>query len=117
MASSSSAAYQANATAAPQLPPLHWNEFGLLDGLGADRDAADEGDPVLVERVDAVAEHVDAAEHRRHPLLDELLTAGGRSLGGELGVADLDLDRAAVHPAQLVVDELDAGLTAWLSSG
>lgn len=80
------------------------------DGLGADGDAAHVGDLVGPQRVDGVAEHVDAAEHRWHLRLGEALAAGGGPLRGELGVAQVDADRAAVDPAELLVDELHGGL-------
>ena len=85
--------------------------------LGADRDAADVGDPVVGEGVDGGAEHVDAAEDGGHAGLDHLLAARGRALGGELGVAHEQLERTTADAAQLLVDELDRGLVGLAELG
>ncbi len=80
---------------------------GGLHRRGTDRDPTRVGDAVVLEHLDRRAEHVDPAEHDRDARLDELLSAGGGALGGEVGVADLEADRTTVHAAELLVDEVD----------
>jgi hypothetical protein len=71
--------------------------------------APDVGDLVVLEDVDGVAEHVDAAEHGGDLGLGEALPTGGGALHRELGVAHGDLDRPTVDAPELLVHEVDPG--------